>query len=458
MEFKPGTLIETQFGPVQILRKVGNGGMGYVYRAKDMNSERLIAFKTTDSATNLTEQEIMRFEAEARTMQKLEHQNVVPFYNYGIYQDRLFISMKFIEGKSLETLIREQKQLGLQETVFFALQIGRGLKYIHEQGIIHRDLKPSNVMINKEGRIFLSDFGISQMSNSIRLTHTGMTMGTPEYMAPEQCQGLEITPRSDMYSLGIILYEMLTGNPPFCNDKPLTIAWKQVHEPIPLDLLTRSGVPQNLVDLIQSLLHKDPLQRPKDFHSFFDVFESLSKGSGPAKPIKIKTPKSLHLPAFKGLTRVVKNLSISSLVLSLLAILLSLWALQKSPVDVNYAVSSSEGDHSTSDLRLPHKFFIRSLKSGQDHLELLFQFEQPVLLLGFRYFRGPKDHPFPRQITIHSDLGSKRKVQLTDSEIQYLHLKEPLLGSSFNLSILAPEGARSLAIDRLIPIALPMGN
>ena len=458
MELKSGALIETQYGPIQIIKKVGSGGMGSVYRAKDLNTDRQIAFKTTDSATNLSDQDIMRFEAEARTMQKIEHQNIVPFYNYGNFQDRLFISMKFIEGKALEEVIQEHTQLGLQETLYFTRQIAKGLQYLHQQDIVHRDLKPSNVMLSKEGRVFLSDFGISQMSNSIRLTHTGMTMGTPEYMSPEQCQGLEITSQSDMYSLGIIIYEMLTGKPPLSGDKPLAIAWKQVHEEVALDPLLKAGIPEALVKLIGKLLSKDLIDRLTRFEDIFSVLDSLSEVQNPViKPIKIKSSNSLPIPSLNHLTKFAKNLSFSSLVISIFALTLTFWSLQKKSNTAAYEFQDKT-QNSIPDLELSSKPFIQSLKNGQDNFPIVVDFQSEVLLLGIRYSKGDENHPSPAKVETISDSGSKRKNALSSDLKQYLHFSKPLVGKSFEFNFLLPQGSRSFSVDRISPVYLNLND
>ena len=192
----------------ELLGTLGKGGMGCVYKALDKKLKREVAFKILDSTSD--QEAIKRFYLEAQAMKELDHQNVVHVFDFGSQGNQLFISMTYVKGTALSDILQQKSQLSFEAIEIIIKQIARGLLYAHSKGIVHRDVKPSNIMITHDNRVYLMDFGISyiQEMEKDRLTQTGMTMGTPEYMSPEQCHGDEVTVQSDIYSMGVILYEM----------------------------------------------------------------------------------------------------------------------------------------------------------------------------------------------------------------------------------------------------------
>lgn len=264
-----------EFGRYLIIGKLGSGGMGKVYLAIERDYDRKVAIKISDAADSLRDEDIRRFEAEARTMKELNHQNIIQVFSYGVVGERQYISMRLIEGPTLREKMKSRGRLDLPTIVDYAKQIARGLLYAHRKGVIHRDIKPSNILIDEEERLVISDFGISTSQSTDHLTLPGMAMGTPEYMSPEQCQGFTITPRSDIYSFGIILYELLTGKPPFSANTPVATAYKQVNEePVPVASI-RKDTPPQLAAIVETCIAKNPDARFASMEQVLDALDAV---------------------------------------------------------------------------------------------------------------------------------------------------------------------------------------
>ena len=262
-----------EFGPYLVIGKLGQGGMGKVYLAVERAYDRRVALKITDPVADLSDEELRRFEAEANSMKQLTHQNIIQVYAYGIIGNRQYIAMRLVDGPTLREKIRRGGRLEAPQVVDYAKQIARGLLFAHRKGVVHRDVKPSNILIDEDDRLVISDFGISyRMDGGERLTSPGMAMGTPEYMSPEQCQGGKITELSDLYSFGIILYEMIAGEPPFTGPNPMSTAYKQVHDAPPALSEVRSGFPAQLSEIVSRCLAKEPDRR---YQSMGEVLKAL---------------------------------------------------------------------------------------------------------------------------------------------------------------------------------------
>ncbi|MCF0215844.1 MAG: serine/threonine protein kinase [Fibrobacteraceae bacterium] len=259
----------------ELLGTLGKGGMGCVYKALDKKLKREVAFKILDSTSD--QEAIKRFYLEAQAMKELDHQNVVHVFDFGSQGNQLFISMTYVKGTALSDILQQKSQLSFEAIEIIIKQIARGLLYAHSKGIVHRDVKPSNIMITHDNRVYLMDFGISyiQEMEKDRLTQTGMTMGTPEYMSPEQCHGDEVTVQSDIYSMGVILYEMTCGKLPFTGNKPIEIALKHVQEPPPPPESLRPDCPPALSKLILKCMKKKLNERFHDMQEFLDECDQV---------------------------------------------------------------------------------------------------------------------------------------------------------------------------------------
>lgn len=259
----------------ELLGTLGKGGMGYVYKALDKRLNREVAFKILDSTSDV--EAIKRFYLEAQAMKELDHQNIVHVFDFGQQGNQLFISMTYVQGISLAEILQNKSKLSFEAIEVIIKQIARGLLYAHSKGIVHRDVKPSNIMLTRDNRVYIMDFGISyiQEMEKERLTRTGMTMGTPEYMSPEQCHGDEVTLQSDIYSMGVILYEMTCGRLPFEGSRPVEIALKHVQEPPPAPELFREDIPAGLSELILKCLKKKLNERFHDMQEFLDECDQV---------------------------------------------------------------------------------------------------------------------------------------------------------------------------------------
>src|SRR5262245_11224133 len=247
-------------GDYEILTEVGRGGMATVYLAHDIALDRKVAIKVMSSAI-VDEGMAERFRREARTAAALNHPHIIPIYAVRDRYPLLFFAMKFIAGQSLDPILKVAGGLPIPMVQTILSQAGSALGYAHRRGVIHRDVKPANVMIDDEGWVVVTDFGIAKVSSATGLTVTGVTVGTPAYMSPEQCLGKEVTGASDQYSLGVVAYELLTGVPPFTADSAMAVMFAQFQEtPKPIHE-SRPDCPTKLADIVMRMLEKDPEKR-----------------------------------------------------------------------------------------------------------------------------------------------------------------------------------------------------
>jgi len=269
----------------ELLGLLGTGGMGsQVYKARQIKLNRTVALKVLDAMDD--SETVKRFESEAQAMKELTHQNLATVFDYGMQENKLFIAMTFIDGESLSDVLKREKKLPAKKTMLIAYNIASGLEYAHRNGVTHRDIKPSNIMIKEHDEPCIIDFGISITRTSQRLTNPGMTMGTPEYMSPEQCQNVNVTTQSDIYSLGIVIYEMLTGDPPFTGGNSLAILNKHLHEkPAPIRK-SNAEISEDFEKIIFKCLEKNTKDRYKSFYEFIEDLKLVMSGYTLAEPQK----------------------------------------------------------------------------------------------------------------------------------------------------------------------------
>ncbi len=243
----------------RILEKLGEGGMGVVYRAHDTKLDRDVALKFLPSHLSASEQDKARFIQEAKAASALNHPNVCTIHAIEEHGGQQFIVMEYVDGKTLRNLRPETLKL---ETILpYAIQIGEALQEAHSHGIVHRDVKPENIMINSKNQVKVMDFGLAKLKGTLKLTKTSTTVGTLAYMAPEQIQGGEVDARSDIFSFGIVLYEMLTGHLPFRGEHEAAMMYSILNEePQPLSNF-RTDIPTHIASVVSKALQKDPAQR-----------------------------------------------------------------------------------------------------------------------------------------------------------------------------------------------------
>ncbi len=256
-----GQIIKERYEITQLL---GEGGMSYVYKAIDKQLQRTVAIKTLKP--NYVEQEkfVERFKREAQTAANLNHPNIVQIFDWGIGDEPFFV-MEYIEGNTLTSIITNKRTISMNDILFIGAQVSSGLQAAHSKGLVHRDIKPGNIMITPEGKVKVTDFGIVSLQNEESdITKTGSILGTASYISPEQAQGKPVSKESDLYSLGTVLYELITGRPPFEGDTPIATATKHITDK-PEKLSTyRADIPKGIENAVLKLLHKYPKDRFKN--------------------------------------------------------------------------------------------------------------------------------------------------------------------------------------------------
>jgi serine/threonine protein kinase len=270
----------------EILETLGRGGMGVVYKAKDRVLDEIVAVKTLHADVADDKELSWRFRSEIKLARKVAHKNVCRIYEYGEHEGIRFISMEYIPGTDLKRTIRERGPLPHAEAYDIAIQAARGVAAIHEVGIIHRDLKTLNIMIDGNGVVRLMDFGIakSQDRDATSGTGTGQILGTPEYMSPEQARAQAIDARADVYALGIVIYEMFTGQVPFRGQTPVATLFMHVQDAPPLEGGAASRLPAALVPVLRKALAKDPADRYPNADALARALEAAREGRAEGDP------------------------------------------------------------------------------------------------------------------------------------------------------------------------------
>jgi len=254
---------------------VGTGGMSSVYKAHDTLLERHVALKILHDHYSDDDDFVERFKREARTVAQLSHPNIVTVIDRGEAGGRQFIVFEYIDGESLKELVVRSGHLSVERALELALEVAHGLAFAHQHGLVHRDVKPQNVLLNGDGRAKVTDFGIARsLDVEHGVTQTGTVLGTSNYIAPEQASGQPVDTQTDVYSLGVVLYELLAGDVPFPGENFVTVAMKHVNEPPPNLLDVRRDVPLRVAAAVDRALEKDPDQRFPSMDAFAAELEA----------------------------------------------------------------------------------------------------------------------------------------------------------------------------------------
>ena len=276
----------------EIIRSIGEGGMANVYLGHDIILDRNVAIKVLRGDLSNDEKFVRRFQREALSASSLAHSNIVEMYDVGEDDGTYYIVMEYVEGKTLKQLLKKRGSLTLSEAIDIMVQLTDGMAHAHDSYIIHRDLKPQNIMIKDDGQIKITDFGIAMALNATQLTQTNSVMGSVHYLPPEQASGKGCTIKSDIYSMGIIFYELLSGSLPFRGDNAVEIALKHMKEPLPNLKDDNPSIPQSIVNIIKRATAKNPKNRyetAREMHE--DLLTALDDDRMDEEEYKYKYPE-----------------------------------------------------------------------------------------------------------------------------------------------------------------------
>src|SRR2546426_6815061 len=264
----------------EIHDELGRGGMAIVFKAREKQLERAVAIKVPPCSLAFDKEFVARFQREARTSAKLEHPGIIPIYRVGKSGRVIYFVMKFLRGKPLASVLAARGSLPPAEIRQVLVQVARALAYAHKSGIVHRDIKPDNIMFDEHGQAVVTDFGIAKAATGGKLTGTGMSIGTPHYMSPEQARAQQLDGRSDVYSLGVVAYQSLTGSVPFDGEDSFSIGYKHIMEEIPAPPLETYDQ-RTVFEIIRKMMAKSPDDR---FQTADDLVQALEAGGGPPRP------------------------------------------------------------------------------------------------------------------------------------------------------------------------------
>jgi beta-lactam-binding protein with PASTA domain len=266
-------------GRYELTNQVARGGTAQVYLARDLLLDRPVALKVLFPELSADPTFVERFRREAQAAANLSHPNIVPVFDWGQSESTYFIVMEYVDGEALSAIIRTQSPLDQSQAASITSDIAKALSYAHRHGVVHRDVKPGNVLITSDGQVKVTDFGIARaMGSDEQVTQTGLVMGTATYFSPEQAQGLEVDQRSDIYSLGVVLYEMLTGKPPFSGENPVSIAYQHVRETPAAPRSVNPAISASLEAIVSQAMAKLPAERYQSADEFRADLDRFVRG------------------------------------------------------------------------------------------------------------------------------------------------------------------------------------
>src|SRR5213596_1435030 len=276
----------------EIIEELGRGGMAIVFKAKEKQLDREVAIKVLPFSLAFDREFVERFQREARTSAKLEHPNIIPIYRVGKSGRIIYFVMKFLRGKPLSSVLSARGSLPPAEIKKILADVARALAYAHKKEIVHRDIKPDNIMFDEHGHAVVTDFGIAKAASGGKLTGTGMSIGTPHYMSPEQAKAQPLDGRSDLYSLGVVAYQCLTGGVPFDGEDSFSIGYKHIMEEIPTPALDNPEKRQ-LFEIVREMMAKTPGQRFQSADELVNVLES-------GRSVTFTTDATMAMPSLTG--------------------------------------------------------------------------------------------------------------------------------------------------------------
>lgn len=295
MKLIEGQIIHRRY---RLDKRIAKGGMGEVWKAYDLELGRVVAIKALRSDLMNARSRLARLRAEAHNSANLAHPNIAALFEYYEHDGIGFLIMEYVPSPSLAQIYREEGRIPASRLIPILIQAARGLYVAHSHGVIHRDVKPANIMVSESGEVKITDFGVSYSANQAQITQDGMVVGTAQYISPEQAQGRQATPQSDIYSLGIVAYEGLAGRRPFTGATPVDIAAAQVNDPVPP---LPDDVDPRLAAYVMRMLEKNPDQRPRNALEVSGDFSRLEReildaetGTFPAVPEALRTTRRVR--------------------------------------------------------------------------------------------------------------------------------------------------------------------
>ena len=293
-------LTGTRLAQYEIVERLGGGGMAVVYRAVQQPLGREVALKALSSELFQDDGFVKRFETEAKTLAKLDHPNILPIYDFEVIDGNAFLTMPLIRGGTLRDILN-RGPLDTLTAWRYLREIGDGLQHAHDAGIVHRDLKPTNVLIHADGRAMLADFGLARGAGQpTHLTTIGLAIGTPGYMAPEQVMGHDVDKRADIYAMGVLTFEMLTGRLPYVGSNRMEVAYATVNTPIPSAVKLNANLPDELDVLLARVLAKDPAERPQTVRELLAQMARLPQRRSSPPGVAAASPVTPAAPAAAG--------------------------------------------------------------------------------------------------------------------------------------------------------------
>src|SRR3989441_715248 len=290
------SLVNKSLGQFRIVEHIGAGGMATVFKAYQPTLDRYVAVKVLPAYHARDPIFVKRFKQEARSVAKLAHPNIVQIHDFGEQDNITYIVMEYVEGGTLKDRLK-QRALTVPEAVDFVIQAAEGLGCAHGHGIIHRDVKPANMLLRLDGHLLLSDFGIAKiLEGTTNLTRVGTGIGTPQYMSPEQGTGQAVDRRSDIYSLGIVLFHCLAGRVPFTAENPLTITVKHLNEPLPVELLRKANVPAPIEQVVVKMTAKQAQDRYQTTDELINALTNALTASSLSIPSRWRPGISSAMP------------------------------------------------------------------------------------------------------------------------------------------------------------------
>ncbi len=288
----------SQLGRYEVVSELGQGAMGIVYKARDPLIDREVAIKTINLSLAQEEREEYeaRFYQEAKAAGRLSHPNIVTIYDVGRSGDIAYIAMEYLHGRELRDVLNDSKLLPVTQVIDIISQVAFGLSYAHEHGIVHRDIKPSNIMVIRDGHVKITDFGIARMASAAVRTQTGMVLGSPKYMSPEQVMGKLTDQRSDIFSLGVMLYEMLTGQAPFQGENVNAIMYQTLNAIPPSPSTLNTAVPEMLNFIVAKALAKDLEARYQNARDLANDLRACRDSLPRSAPVIPESPQATTAP------------------------------------------------------------------------------------------------------------------------------------------------------------------